>query len=158
MSRSLAPLGAPLVLLPTYTVVTIVDDETRNSVVVRVDRDVPNRREEQNQMTTTRPRPGIASKALTAALLDLAQRRQHPRCAEPATRHLWLSDRTEERDEARRHCAGCPILIPCLEAAIEEDERWAVRGACDFRHPVTQRAAKRQRQSTAPATPAGATR
>lgn len=157
MSRSLAPLGAPLRSSPTYTVVTIVDDETHNHVIVHVGRD-NDRREEQNQMTTTRPRPGIASKALTAALLDLAQRRQHPRCAEPATRHLWLSDRTEERDEARRHCAGCPILTPCLDAAIEEDERWAVRGACDFRHPVTQRAAKRQRQSTAPATPAGATR
>ena len=130
--------------MTTYSVTVVIDDETRNSVIVHVGRD-NDRREEQNQMTITRPRPGVASKALTAALLDLAQRRQHPRCAEPATRHLWLSDRTEERDEARRHGAGCPILIPCLDAAIEEDERWAVRGACDFRHPVTQRAAKRQR-------------
>ena len=39
-------------------------------------------------MTITRPRPGVASKALTAALLDLAQRREHPRCADPETRHL----------------------------------------------------------------------
>ena len=134
----------PTSVLSVLCHATYIDPDTYNTVIVHVGRD-NDRREEQNQMTITRPRPGIASKALTAALLDLAQRRQHPRCAEPATRHLWLSDRTEERDEARRHCAGCPILTPCLDAAIEEDERWAVRGACDFRHPVTQRAAKRQR-------------
>lgn len=52
MSRSLAPLGAPLRSSPTYTVVTIVDDETHNHVVVRVDRDTHDRREDRQEGTT----------------------------------------------------------------------------------------------------------
>ena len=35
--------------MTTYTVTVVIDDETRNSVVVRVDRDTHDRREEQNQ-------------------------------------------------------------------------------------------------------------
>lgn len=94
-----------------------------------------------------RPRTfaGPASRALTAALLDLAVRRQRPRCAEYGGAELWTSDDDEDRAQARRWCAGCPVIVACLEAAVEEDERWAVRGGVDFRNPHTRRAADRQR-------------
>lgn len=35
--------------MTTYTVTVVIDDETHNHVVVRVDRDTHDRREEQNQ-------------------------------------------------------------------------------------------------------------
>ena len=38
--------------MTTYTVTVVVDDETRNSVVVRVDRDTHDRREERQEGTT----------------------------------------------------------------------------------------------------------
>ena len=38
--------------MTTYTVTVVIDDETRNSVVVRVDRDTPNRRDERQEGTT----------------------------------------------------------------------------------------------------------
>lgn len=38
--------------MTTYTVTVVIDDETRNSVVVRVDRDTHDRRQERQEGTT----------------------------------------------------------------------------------------------------------
>lgn len=92
----------------------------------------------------TEPRR-TARQRLDAALLGMAVRRERPRCAEYGGAELWTSDDDEDRAQARRWCAGCPVIVACLESAIEENERWAVRGGTDFRNPHTRRAADRQR-------------
>ena len=66
---------------------------------------------------------------LTRALLDLATNGERPRCGDPETHALWLSDDHEERKLAATWCDGCPILQPCAEAGAAE--AFGVWGAVD---------------------------
>lgn len=90
------------------------------------------------------------TRALTAALVAMADRRERPRCAEPGGAELWTSDVQRHRATARRLCTGCPVLTLCLDAAAAEDERWTVRGGVDWRDPHTRRAADRLRHTQDP--------
>lgn len=69
---------------------------------------------------------------LTRALLDLAARGERTHCSDPATHHLWLSEIKAERAEAAKLCRGCPVIIPCGQAATARQERWGVWGGRDF--------------------------
>lgn len=47
---------------------------------------------------------------------------------------LWESffgDTTAERKPAKKVCAGCPVRLDCLAAALERGEVWGVWGGCD---------------------------
>lgn len=63
-----------------------------------------------------------AREALDRALLDLAADGRRPRCGEPATHHLWTSEKADERARAAALCVGCPVLRQCAHAAEEEHE------------------------------------
>jgi hypothetical protein len=47
---------------------------------------------------------------------------------------LWESfygDTTAERKPAKDVCAGCPVRLECLTAALDNAETWGVWGGCD---------------------------
>jgi WhiB family redox-sensing transcriptional regulator len=54
---------------------------------------------------------------------DLALCRGVPDAAE-----LFFSEDLGDIAAAKRVCADCPVLAPCLEAAIERSEPWGVWG------------------------------
>lgn len=70
-----------------------------------------------------------ASHRLTQALIRLQQR---PRCSDPETHDLWLSEHPEDRVIAASWCTGCPILTECRAAATDNDERFGVWGGHDY--------------------------
>lgn len=74
-----------------------------------------------------------ARERLVRDLLTLADRGGRPRCAEPAAGELWTADNDADRAHAAQLCGGCPVLDACLESAIAERDRWAVRGGRDMR-------------------------
>lgn len=41
---------------------------------------------------------------------------------------LWFADTQSDLDAAKRLCAGCPIRLDCLEAAVARAEPWGVWG------------------------------
>lgn len=57
---------------------------------------------------------------LTRALVDLATKGQRPRCGDPATHELWVSDQRAERETAAAWCSGCPLLDVCAAAGAAE--------------------------------------
>lgn len=80
-----------------------------------------------------------ASDVLTRALLNLANRGGRPRCSDPGTHQLWLSEDAAERALAATWCAGCPVLAECRDAAAANGERFGVWGGVDrTRKPVRQ--------------------
>ncbi|HEX8509731.1 MAG TPA: WhiB family transcriptional regulator [Propionibacteriaceae bacterium] len=85
-----------------------------------------------------------AQEALTLALVTMASRGQRPRCGDPVTGEMWLSDISEERSTAAGWCAGCPVLVECGQAAAATGEAFGVWGGVD-RTPKPQR----QRQEAA---------
>lgn len=42
--------------------------------------------------------------------------------------HLFFSEELQDIAEAKRICAGCPVLAECLEGALERHEPWGVWG------------------------------
>jgi hypothetical protein len=80
------------------------------------------------------------SQRLTRALVDLGARGLRPHCSDVETHSYWLSEDAHERKRAVRWCAGCPVLVPCREAAESQGERWGVWGGLDF----TRRPGKKQ--------------
>ncbi len=56
--------------------------------------------------------------------------REHARCAtiEPTEVDLFFSEEIMEIAAAKRICAECPVLAPCLEGAIERAEPCGVWG------------------------------
>lgn len=62
-----------------------------------------------------------ATQALHAAILAALDTGQRPPCiADRANRHLWTSNKRDERDQAAELCAPCPVLAECLEAGRGE--------------------------------------
>lgn len=41
---------------------------------------------------------------------------------------LWFADDPAGLERAKALCAGCPIRIPCLAAALQRAEPWGVWG------------------------------
>jgi hypothetical protein len=72
-----------------------------------------------------------ASERLLRALITIASREQRTHCSDPGLSELWLSDHEPERAEAARLCIGCPVFVPCGQAAAANDERWGVWGGRD---------------------------
>ena len=55
------------------------------------------------------------SDTLTTALLNLAARGERPRCSDPVSSEMWLSEDQADRKQAARMCRGCPVTDPCRE-------------------------------------------
>jgi len=75
-----------------------------------------------------KPNPGDQ---LTRALITLAAQGQRPRCGDPETHWLWLSEAAGERAIAAEWCAGCPVLRACGDAAEYRGEQFGVWGGLD---------------------------
>jgi hypothetical protein len=73
-------------------------------------------------MTTTR---------LNRRLLELAQRGDRPRCADPITHIMWTSESPADRAIAAQWCNGCVVIVECGEAAEERGEKWGVWSGVD---------------------------
>ena len=80
-----------------------------------------------------------AAERLTRCLVDLATEGRRPRCGEPGGHELWCSDDPDDRAQAARWCAGCPVLDECAAAADEHDERFGVFGGTDRTLPPAKR-------------------
>jgi hypothetical protein len=65
----------------------------------------------------------VATDALTIALLGLADQGLRTHCSDPASHHLWLSERDAERAVAVLLCDHCPIITICRDTAEQRDER-----------------------------------
>jgi WhiB family redox-sensing transcriptional regulator len=54
----------------------------------------------------------------------------HARCNDGSGRlaDMFFSPRLEDIARAKRICATCPAMIPCLEGALERREPWGVWG------------------------------
>jgi Transcription factor WhiB len=72
-----------------------------------------------------------ASERLLRALITTAARGQRTHCSDASLGELWLSEHEPERAEAARLCIGCPVFLPCGQAAEAHDERWGVWGGRD---------------------------
>jgi WhiB family redox-sensing transcriptional regulator len=46
----------------------------------------------------------------------------------------FFSERLDDIARAKRLCATCPVMIPCLEGAIERREPWGVWGGQLFQN------------------------
>ena len=57
---------------------------------------------------------------------------------------LFFSDQLSDIALAKSICAACPVLVPCLEGALERREPWGVWGGQMFLHGRI-RASKRRR-------------
>jgi hypothetical protein len=73
-----------------------------------------------------------ATDQLTRALIDLESQGLRTNCSDPVTSELWLSEIKAERAEAAKLCRGCPVIIPCGQAATARQERWHVWGGRDY--------------------------
>ena len=82
---------------------------------------------------------------LDRALLDLAADGRRPRCGEPASHHLWTSEKADERARAAALCAGCPVLQPCAHAAEQEHELFVWAGVDRGARPSKKTATKETR-------------
>jgi hypothetical protein len=98
-------------------------------------------------MTNTPLKAKQATRNLTQALVNMASRGLSTPCSDLAIRDYWCSDLEMERKQAARWCVewDCPVLQPCLEAGIANDERWSVYGGRDF----AVRGGKKLRRDTA---------
>ncbi len=65
-----------------------------------------------------------ALRALTAALVRLAEQDQQPPCTGDSR---FISDELEVMLAAARLCAGCPVIGECR--AVGQFEKWGVWGA-----------------------------
>jgi Transcription factor WhiB len=74
----------------------------------------------------------VPTNTLTLALLGLAELGLRTHCSDPASHHLWLSERDAERATAVMLCDHCPILTVCRDTAEQRQETWGVWGGKDF--------------------------
>ncbi len=80
-----------------------------------------------------------AAEVLTRALVDLADHGRRPRCGEPGSHDLWLSDHADDRAQAARWCTGCAVMVECAAAADEQGERFGTWGGVDRTPPPPTR-------------------
>lgn len=92
-----------------------------------------------------------AAERLTRRLVDLATRGRRPRCGEPGGHELWCSDDVNDRAQAARWCAGCPVLIECGAAADELKATYHVWGGVDRTpDPPTRKRTPKERDPLMP--------
>lgn len=70
---------------------------------------------------------------MTATTLDLQPDLSWERdaaCAgaTPETARLFFSDELTEIADAKRICAGCPVIVECLDTALARGEQWGIWG------------------------------
>ena len=53
-------------------------------------------------------------------------------CVGSEQNHLFFSDRPDELAQAQGICADCPVQLPCLEQALDNQEEWGVWGGVIF--------------------------
>lgn len=63
-----------------------------------------------------------------AAMLDRAGEENRSLPCRVFDPDLWFADTQSDLDAAKRLCAGCPIRLDCLEAAVARAEPWGVWG------------------------------
>jgi hypothetical protein len=68
------------------------------------------------------------SERFTRALLNLAAQGLRTYCSDPESHYLWLSDSAAERRTAADHCQGCPVIVPCVQAANARREKFGGGG------------------------------
>jgi hypothetical protein len=66
------------------------------------------------------------------ALKDLAAHGLLTHCSDPTTSALWLSDDRGERDQAKKLCRGCPVILECGEAGKAWGVTFGVWGGKDL--------------------------
>jgi hypothetical protein len=71
----------------------------------------------------------VESERLTRALVDLASRGQRPRCSDPVSSEMWLSEDQAGRKQAARMCRGCPVIDPCRD--VGQYQTFGVYGGVD---------------------------
>ena len=79
----------------------------------------------------TRPADDQTMVDLTRAIVRAAAAGNRPRCGDPVTHDLWLSEDRAEREQAAHWCTGCPVLTECHTAATAGDERFGVWAGID---------------------------
>jgi len=57
----------------------------------------------------------------------------HAACNDPAVADVFFPDKGGTTREAKRICAGCPVREPCLQYALDNDERYGVWGGLSER-------------------------
>ncbi|CCH28339.1 WhiB family transcriptional regulator [Actinosynnema sp. NPDC047251] len=70
---------------------------------------------------------------------------------------LWFADAPAELEQAKRFCAGCPVIAECLAGALARHEPWGVWGGEIFERGAViarKRPRGRPRKDAAPAVPA----
>ena len=45
---------------------------------------------------------------------------------------LFYPDKGQPTAQARRICAGCPVIEACLKAAVERGDRWGIFGGLTY--------------------------
>lgn len=50
----------------------------------------------------------------------------------------WHADSAAQRADAAQRCDGCPILDPCLSAALDRGEEYGVWGGVDLETALKQ--------------------
>ena len=53
-------------------------------------------------------------------------------CVDSDQNHLFFSERPDELARAQAICADCPVQLPCLEQALDNQEEWGVWGGVIF--------------------------
>jgi WhiB family transcriptional regulator, redox-sensing transcriptional regulator len=61
--------------------------------------------------------------------------RAHGLCKDDSGRltRVFFSERPRDISRAKHICASCPVLLPCLEMALDRREPWGVWGGQVFR-------------------------
>lgn len=72
-----------------------------------------------------------AAEELQRALVRLAAAGGRPRCGDWSETSPWLADDPRLRELAAKWCAGCPVIVECDAAAVENKERFGVWGGRD---------------------------
>ncbi len=81
-----------------------------------------------------------AAERLSEALADAEHRGDRVPCTGDDG---WISEDLEDRREAARRCAPCPVSALCHAAALEERPTWTVRAGVDWGDKAERRKATR---------------
>ena len=68
----------------------------------------------------------------------------HAACNDPEVADLFFPEKGGGTRTAKRICAGCPVRVPCLDYALDNDERFGVWGGLSERE---RRRLKRRRRA-----------
>lgn len=74
----------------------------------------------------------LDGEAFIRALIDLDANNLRTHCSDPTTSALWLSDDRGERDQAKKLCGRCPVILECGGAAKGWGITFGVWGGRDF--------------------------